>query len=383
MSTRFTHLTLENWRNFRKVDVDLAERAFIVGPNAAGKTNLIDAFRFLREVAQPDGSLVRAVKERGGMAHLRSLHARQGDVRIEVTLVVQEDTWEYELVLSGTKSRALQIVRERVAKNGEQLLVRPQESDTHDSKLLEQTHLEQVSQNARFRVLADALASIVTVHVVPQVAKSTLRAEEVALREAPGSDFIDQLARLTAKAQRGALNRIQKLLKIAVPQFSDLRVRRDDLGRPHLEAKYKHWRSEGSWQNEMEFSDGTLRLIGLLWAILHDEAPLLIEEPELSLHRDVVRQLPRLIAVAAERTKRQVIVSTHAEEMLNDAGVDPREILMLNPKPKETRVVPASSESRIVEAARARIPLGKLVTVHTRPSGIEQLSFEALGPTRR
>ena len=37
--TRITHLGLSNWRNFPKVDVDLAGRAFLVGPNASGKSN--------------------------------------------------------------------------------------------------------------------------------------------------------------------------------------------------------------------------------------------------------------------------------------------------------------------------------------------------------
>ena len=32
MTTRFTHLQLENWRNFRKVDAPLGVRCFVVGP---------------------------------------------------------------------------------------------------------------------------------------------------------------------------------------------------------------------------------------------------------------------------------------------------------------------------------------------------------------
>lgn len=382
--SRFTHLSLENWRNFREVNVDLEERVFIVGPNAAGKTNLLDALRFLREVAQSDGSLVRAVAVRGGIAHLRSLHARKAnDVRIQATLVLEGNTWEYKLVLSGNKTQPLRIVQERVTRNGELVLERPTAEDKKDPRLLQQTHLEQLSQNGPFRDLADALASVTHIHVVPQVAKSTLRADEVALREAPGSDFIDQLARLSTKKQLDALDSIQQLLRIAVPQFSELQVVRDDLGRPHLQAKYKHWRPSGSWQNESDFSDGTLRLIGLLWAILHGNAPLLLEEPELSLHREVVRQLPRLIAGAAERTGRQVIVSTHAEEILDDIGVDPREILLLIPTSEETRALQASAEPELVNAARARIPLGKLVMSWTRPESVEQLSLAMLNHERR
>ncbi len=40
-----TRLKLENWRNFTDVDIPLSDRAFIIGPNASGKSNLLDAIR--------------------------------------------------------------------------------------------------------------------------------------------------------------------------------------------------------------------------------------------------------------------------------------------------------------------------------------------------
>ncbi|HEC14719.1 MAG TPA: chromosome segregation protein SMC, partial [Rhodospirillales bacterium] len=46
---RVLRLSLENWRNFRKVDVPLQQRVFIAGPNASGKSNLLDAIRFLQD----------------------------------------------------------------------------------------------------------------------------------------------------------------------------------------------------------------------------------------------------------------------------------------------------------------------------------------------
>lgn len=46
----FTHVRLENWRNFVRIDVALQRRAFLVGPNASGKSNFLDAFRFLHDI---------------------------------------------------------------------------------------------------------------------------------------------------------------------------------------------------------------------------------------------------------------------------------------------------------------------------------------------
>ena len=50
-----SHLSAKNWRNFQHVAVDLRERQFIVGANASGKSNLLDVFRFFRDIAKPEG----------------------------------------------------------------------------------------------------------------------------------------------------------------------------------------------------------------------------------------------------------------------------------------------------------------------------------------
>ena len=379
MTARFARLVLSNWRNFKKVDVQLGTRVFVVGPNASGKSNLLDAFRFLHDIATPGGSLVRAVEERRGLKHIRSLHAGTDSnvvVEVEVAVDGDPDPWTYTLELSGseTKKKPLRIEREVVLHGSRELLARPKPEEK-DERLLTQTYLEQISQSLDFRPLADVLASVVHVHMVPQVARTPARAEEFSRRDAPGSDFIDQLARLSERQKERALRRIEKLLRIAVPRFSELNVTRDDLGRPHLEARYEHWRRRGGWQNEQEFSDGTLRLIGLLWAIDNGTAPLLLEEPELSLHRDVIRQLPRLFAQAALRSGRQVMVSTHAEELLSDRGIEPAEIVLLEPSEHETRVTLGSERAELTSAAQAKIPLGRIVTGITKPKNIDRLSL--------
>jgi predicted ATPase len=377
MKSSFRRIRLSNWRNFKSVDVALRDRMFVAGPNASGKTNLLDALRFLHDIATPGGSLARALEARGDLAHLRSLHARRfSNVSIAVDLELGGSSWSYELELQGTKTKRSSILREIVKRGGKPVLARPTREDEKDPRLLEQTHLEQLTQNAEFRDLADALAQITTTHIVPQVVRAPHHGNGNGGQESPGSDFVDQLARLGERKQKQALKRIEKQLKIAVPQFSALRIERDKLGVPHLEAKYDHWRPGGVWQNERDFSDGTLRLVGLLWAIQHGDGLLILEEPELSLHREIIRQLPRVFGQAAQYTERQVFVSTHAEEMLVDAGVDPSEVLLLQPSGEQTEVVVGSSIPELAAAAKAKLGLGKVVTGLTRPKRVEQLAFE-------
>ena len=51
-------IELFNWKNFHRCEVGVQERCFVVGANAAGKSNFIDALRFLRDVAKQYFSLM-------------------------------------------------------------------------------------------------------------------------------------------------------------------------------------------------------------------------------------------------------------------------------------------------------------------------------------
>lgn len=88
-----SHVHLENWRNFGRVDVPLQRRAFLVGPNAAGKSNLLDAFRFLADLVSVGGGFQEAVVRRGGVSRIRSLSARRyPEVRLQVAVGVPANT---------------------------------------------------------------------------------------------------------------------------------------------------------------------------------------------------------------------------------------------------------------------------------------------------
>ena len=58
-------IELENWRNFRQVSQEVQRRPFLVGPNASGKSNILDALRFLRDVVSVGGGFQEAVSRRG------------------------------------------------------------------------------------------------------------------------------------------------------------------------------------------------------------------------------------------------------------------------------------------------------------------------------
>lgn len=333
---RIAHLSASNWRNFKTLDFPVRDRLFIVGPNAAGKSNLLDLFRFLNDIAAPGGGLAPAVDRRGGLGKIRSLFARnykKGRLILDIHLTDGDDSWRYYLAVKGEgagKNRPV-VESERVERNGETVLSRPDVDDVRDRERLTQTHLEQISANQAFREVAEYFAKVRYFHLVPQVIRDPSRAG-LTSGDPFGGDFIAQMNSVQIRTRRAWFRRMEEALQAAVPEFESLAIEVDSAGKPHLTAGYRNWRSNSTRQSETEFSDGTLRLIGLLWTIVSTPANggiLLLEEPELSLNAAIVRTLPAVLAAAQRDKDLQVMLSTHAPELLDEEGVLPDEVLVL------------------------------------------------------
>jgi len=376
-SLRFTQLSLENWRNFSRVEVGLKRRVFLVGPNASGKSNLLDVFRFLHDIVSVGGGFQEAVRKRGGVSLLRCLAARRySDIALSVRIGDEEhlSAWEYELRFSQDNRKKPVIKKERVAKDGTDLLNRPDEQDAKDSERLTQTYLEQVNVNQPFRDVADFLATVRYLHIVPQLVREPDRS--VGKSNDPfGGDFLERIARTPERTRSAWLKRIRDALRVAVPQLNDLELRRDERGTPHLRGKYEHWRPQGAWLSEGQFSDGTLRLMGLLWATLEGAGPLLLEEPELSLHPEVVRYIPQMFARAQRRSGRQILASTHSTDLLRDEGIGLDEVLLLFTEAEGTRVRTASEFEDILALLEGGLTLAEAVIPRTRPEKVQELSL--------
>jgi hypothetical protein len=248
--------------------------------------------------------------------------------------------WEYALEFSQDELGKPAIRRERVTRQGADLLNRPDEADLADPERLTQTCLEQASVNREFREVAVFLASLRYRHVVPQL----VRERSASRRGDPfGGDLLEQIASTPESTRNGRLRRILDALRDAVPQLSGLELWKDARGAPHLRARYGHWRPQGAWQTEDQLSDGTLRLMALLWAALDGNGPLLVEEPELSLHPEVVRSLLRMFSTVQRRSGRQLFLSTHSADLVADEDLPLSEVLLLVPGEEGTSVRPPAA----------------------------------------
>ena len=374
---RITSVHLENWRNFRDVEVALSGRVFLIGPNASGKSNFLDVFRFLQDLVSIGGGFQDAVRKRGGVSRVRCLAARRNPhIRIRICLGDDDQpaAWEYDLRFTQDNRRRPLIVQEVVRHEGEQVLQRPDGQDEEDPERLTQTYLEQVNANQRFRKVSEFLSSIRYLHLVPQIVREPERSAG-RTNDPFGGDFLEQLAGVSATTLKSRLAAIREALGVAVPQLKEIELSRDSRGVAHLRGNFEHWRPHGAWQSEGDFSDGTLRLMGLLWAILEGSGPLLLEEPELSLHPAVVRHIPAMFQRMQRRSGRQVFTSTHSPELLSDAGIGLDDVLLLEPGAEGTTVKPAAEYEDIRELVAGGVPLPDTIMPRTAPSQAGHLSL--------
>lgn len=385
---RFTRVRASNWRNFKAVDFPLEDRLFLVGPNASGKSNLLDLFRFLGDVASPSGGLASAIGQRGGLAKARSLFARNyqgGRLVIDVELRDGEDEWRYRLAVHGEEGgrNRPRVAEETVMLNGKSLLERPSADDDADPERLTQTHLEQIGANQGFRSLADHFAKVRYFHLVPQIIRDPGRIGN-GTSDPFGGSFIAEINAVMPRTREAWLHRMQEALRSAVPEFESLELEVDPAGQPHLVAGYRNWRQAPARQSEADFSDGTLRLIGLLWALISAPAGggvLLLEEPELSLNSAIVRTLPTMLATAQRDRSMQVVLSTHAPELLDDEGVLAREVLALQVTDDGTTATLLSDIEEVADELEAGLPTSDIVDGLIAPQDLSGLV--AAGKSRR
>lgn len=338
-SYRFSKVILENWRNFPSVDVEMEERVFIVGRNAIGKTNFIDVFRFLRDLAMFGGGLAMAVYNRKGMTNIRSRFARRM-TNVELSIKVEDESgkgWEYSISFDDSNKpdprapdgRGIKVVHERLAKIGG--------SKVKESFGAARSLLESEKETEDFKDFVEFLVKTTYLHLVPQM----IRENQTPLSETIGADpfgrgLLDQILKAAPADRKKRLKIIGKILERINPQFRELAQTVDSAGRPHLEVLFKDWRHHNSRQDERQFSDGMLRLIGLLWVVQDAAGTVLLEEPELSLNSGIAGQIAPFLSEASRLSGgRQVIVATHSEALMADEGIRPEEILLVQPAKKE------------------------------------------------
>jgi predicted ATPase len=338
---------IEGFRSVRALRMRLDAATVVVGENGTGKTSLYRALQLFQAAAA--GTLARTIAEDGGMESVLWAGARRkGPVRLRIA--AEMDDFGYELVLglpvttvggsAGERSAFdmdPEVKLERVLLDGAVLVERKGRSVrlrdeagrpvTYAFELWPgESVLARLSDPSRFPALSalrDRFLGWRFYHSFRTDPGSALRRPQVAARTpALAQDGRDLGPALRTIQEVGDSVALAAAVDRAFPGAAlALDGRSVALHTPGLHRPLE----------VHELSDGTLRYLCLVAALLSPRPPqlLALNEPETSLHPDLLGPLAELIAAFPRGL--QVWVSTHARELAEGvarlAGSTPIQIL--------------------------------------------------------
>jgi len=330
-----SRLIVKNWKNFKSVDIPLSARTFIMGPNGIGKSNLLDALRFLADIARPDGGLSFALHARGGLEKIKFAAAKKKElVELEIHLadsLLIGTYYRYSLGITSGPSGSPLLAYERIRKSGELIL------DVDDSDFLAQTRLETAhsgisSDLIDLKEIAYFLGSISYLNFNPMLLRLQFPFPPADIPGDPfGRKILQRVAEMPEDKRENKIRVIEDTLKMAMPQMPKLRFSPGKSARPDLEGTFDIGRPRAKF-NIDQISDGTLAAFAILWSFLEDGPLMLLENPEAYLNPETIHQMCYILYIgSALGRKKQLIMSTHSSEFLKDkiTPIAIKEIILL------------------------------------------------------
>lgn len=367
-------LAIANYRSLREVIVPLGPITVVTGPNGSGKSNLYRALRILQETAQ--GKAIASLAREGGLTSVlwagpeqigravkRGDQPVQGTVRrkpvnLRVGFAADDLSYAVDFGLPGPGDTAFErdpIIKREVLWHGEQWREAAGVADRRQGLLRARDDTGRwQTLGERVETYESMLTEIADPHRAPGIllmrdrlrswrfydgfrsdSDAPARQYQVGtLTPVLSNDGSDVAAALKTIRQIGDSRAIDRAVEDAFPGAS-LSINEVN-GRLGIEF---HQHGLLRPLSQAELSDGTLRYLLWIAALMTPRPPelMVLNEPETSLHPDLLPALGRLICAASAHT--QVWVVTHSatirEALEADEGC---RSLVLDKKLSETEV---------------------------------------------
>jgi len=348
-------VVLQNYLSIAKCSVNLGPLTFLIGQNGAGKSNFLDALRFITDALSV--SVEHALRDRGGINEVRrrsSGHPTHFGLRIEFDLG-DGKSGNYAFRIGAKAGSGFEIQQETCAIGLAHFHVQAgQIKDTSLSSppaaLPDRLFLVNASGQPEFRPLYDALLHMGFYNLNPDVIRELQSPDAGDLLASDGRNLASIIKRVQAE-HPPVHARIVELLARVVPGVTG--VEHEALGKKEtLRFRQKVGSNKSSWGFPAEnMSDGTLRALGILVALAqtpsspHKVIRLVgIEEPETVLHPGAASVLRTALQEASQRT--QVIVTSHSPDLLDVKEIQSDSLLAITSRDSETIIAPIDEASR-------------------------------------
>jgi predicted ATPase len=348
-----------NFPAFRKVELQPSPLTAIVGPNASGKTTVLDIFRFMSDSLR--FGLHTALERRGGIQavrHISPTRPRNCSVWIELEYD-GEYRASYRFQLSAEAGGSYRVATESchlyhcqtplatlVLKDGK---ITDQKSSLFGPNFIPQNASIGIEPTAlalpvlglipELSPVINTIRDLRTYSIVPDKLRDLQEPDEGSELAPDGSNAASVLRHLDVTARQ----ELMEMLAFVVPGILGVA----DVSHGNKLTLTFTQRAANGKKNTFEalqMSDGTLRLLGILLAVYQADRPgfIAIEEPEATIH---VAALDALIQVLKARAdKIQILLTTHSPEVLDAIDVD--SIYLVESKPGYAELVPISESSR-------------------------------------
>ncbi len=360
-STFITRVFLKNYKSIAACDVRLQPLTFLVGRNGAGKSNFLDALRFVADALNT--SLGHAIRDRGGINDVcrRSRgHPNHFSIRLEFALS-EGFTGHYAFQIKKRSPGGYEVRTEECSvQNGRCQL--PEEYFRVDNGSVTDTSVKVAPAAATDRLYLVNASGLPEFHPVydafSRMGFYDLNLDKIQDLQDPdpgvlllrdGRNLTSVFSQLSPTVKQD----IEEYLELIAPDLREVDVK--TFG-SKLALTFKQKVTGNRYQGRFyanNMSDGTLRALGILVALLQGESDTQkrvslvgIEEPETALHPGAVAVLLDGLRDAAHRT--QVIITTHSPELLDDKHLDVNSILAVEAHDGDTMIAPVDEASRSV-----------------------------------
>ena len=366
-------IKVTNFKSFGNLEIELGNFNVLIGPNAAGKSNFVHIFEFLRDIVS--SGLNNAVSMQGGVEYLRNISIGSSE-RLSINVVstqefglfrrlrenlietkIYETIYEFALKFNkrgsgfriaedkliqkckfvrldrpGKKIKEKEIlgdgeiiifstngkvktdlnIPERVPLKKEDIFppFLPEEKLPNRTLLLETSYF-------LIRLLEGIFRDISIYDFDPKLPKKATPITGKAELEEDGSNLSIILKNITENKEKR--RKLFNLVKDLLPFVENLDV--EKFADKSLLFKLQETYFKNQYLPASLISDGTINITALIIALYFEKKPLvIIEEPERNIHPYLISKVVDMMKDASQ--KKQIIVTTHNPEIVKYAGLD-------------------------------------------------------------
>jgi len=369
-------IKISNFKSFKDLEVELGKFNVLIGPNASGKSNFIEVFKFLRDIV--NHGLENAISIQGGIEFLRNINIGSSE-NLSLEVVLDREFWYglrtkekgmigiktyetiYKLELKFKKrGQRVEIFEDKIILKGNFFQLEKKDGKIKEKEKLGEgeivcsltkgkAHVDSKPKDMGIkkediipRFLEDIKSESKTLSIEhpplsffhqkimdffserfsiydfdPKLPKKATPITGKAVLEEDGSNLAIVLKNILRN--KDLKRKFSNLVKDLLPFVDDLSI--EKFADKSLLFKIREVYTKKLYLPASLISDGTIHITALIIALYFDKKQLtIIEEPERNIHPYLISKVVDMMKDVSQ--KKQIIVTTHNPEMVKHAGVE-------------------------------------------------------------